>query len=156
MAGWYYRLDGHEFEWTLGVGDGQGGLACCDSWGLKESDTTEWLNWTAQILSAFFNTYWCMSSRQEDKVTFKILSTRWFFTFDKGLEVFPQILFSGWVAVTNKSRLVSTVLIWRQSGGLCFCTKLLDQPMRHLSSPPLFSFYITSSGRSVSPGRIRK
>ena len=46
MAGWHQRLDGHEFEWTLGVGDGQGGLACCDSWGRKESDTTEWLNWT--------------------------------------------------------------------------------------------------------------
>ena len=46
MAGWYHQLDGHEFEWTLGVGDGQGGLVCCDSWGLKESDTTEWLNWT--------------------------------------------------------------------------------------------------------------
>ena len=37
-----------EFEWTLGVGDGQGGLACCDSWGHKELDTTEWLNWTVQ------------------------------------------------------------------------------------------------------------
>ena len=35
-----------EFEWTPGVGDGQGGLACCDSWGRKESNTTEWLNWT--------------------------------------------------------------------------------------------------------------
>ena len=39
-------LNGCEFEWTLGVGDGQGGLACCDSWDHKESDTTEWLNWT--------------------------------------------------------------------------------------------------------------
>ena len=39
MAGWHYRLDGCEFEW--GVGDGQGGLVCCDSWGRKESDTTE-------------------------------------------------------------------------------------------------------------------
>ena len=46
MAGWHHWLDGHEFEWTLGVGDGQGGLMCCDSWGRKESDTTEWLNWT--------------------------------------------------------------------------------------------------------------
>ena len=46
MAGWHHRLDGCEFEWTPGVGDGQGGLACCDSWGRKESDTTEWLNWT--------------------------------------------------------------------------------------------------------------
>ena len=46
MAGWHHRLDGHEFEWTPGVGDGQGGLACCDSWGHKKSDTTERLNWT--------------------------------------------------------------------------------------------------------------
>ena len=46
MNGWHHGLDGHEFEWTPGVGDGQGGLACCDSWGRKESDMTEWLNWT--------------------------------------------------------------------------------------------------------------
>ena len=41
MAGWYHRLDGHEFGSTPGVGDGQGGLACCDSWGRKESGRTE-------------------------------------------------------------------------------------------------------------------
>ena len=41
MVGWYHRLNGHGFRWTLGVGDGQGGLACYDSWGHKESDTTE-------------------------------------------------------------------------------------------------------------------
>ena len=41
MVGWHHRLDGREFERTLGVVDGQGGLACCDSWGRKESDTTE-------------------------------------------------------------------------------------------------------------------
>ena len=46
MAGWHHRLDGHESEWAPGDGDGQGGLACCDSWGCKESDTTERLNWT--------------------------------------------------------------------------------------------------------------
>ena len=53
MAGWHNWLDRHEFGWTLGVGDGQGGLACCNSWGCKESDTTEWLNWTLwkQILT---------------------------------------------------------------------------------------------------------
>ena len=45
MAGWRYWLDGHEFGWTPGVGDGQGSLACCDSWGCKESDMTERLNW---------------------------------------------------------------------------------------------------------------
>ena len=46
MAGWHHWLDGRESEWTLGVGDRQGGLACCNSWGCKESDMTEWLNWT--------------------------------------------------------------------------------------------------------------
>ena len=45
VAGWHHRLYGHEFGWTPGVGDGQGGLACCDSWRRRESDTTEWLNW---------------------------------------------------------------------------------------------------------------
>ena len=46
MTGWHHWLNGCESEWTPGVGDGQGGLACCDSWGRKESDTTERLNWT--------------------------------------------------------------------------------------------------------------
>ena len=46
MAGWHHQLDGCEFEWTPGDGDGQGGLACCDSWGREESDTIERLNWT--------------------------------------------------------------------------------------------------------------
>ena len=49
MAGWHHWLDGRESEWTPGVGDGQGGWACCDSWGRKESHTTEWLNWTELI-----------------------------------------------------------------------------------------------------------
>ena len=52
MIGCYHRLHGHGFEWTPRVGDGQGGLACCDSWGCKESDTTERLNWTVL--------WWCM------------------------------------------------------------------------------------------------
>ena len=46
MVGWRHQLDGHGFGWTPGVGDGQRGLACCDSWGHKESDMTEQLNWT--------------------------------------------------------------------------------------------------------------
>jgi len=46
MVGWHHRLDGHEFGWTLGVGDGQGSLAGCYPWGRKESDTTKQLNWS--------------------------------------------------------------------------------------------------------------
>ena len=45
MVGWHHWLDGHDFEQTLGVGDGQGSLVCCSPWGCKESDTTEQLNW---------------------------------------------------------------------------------------------------------------
>ena len=44
MVGWHHRLNGHGFGWTPGVGDGQGGRACCSSWGRKEPDTTEQLN----------------------------------------------------------------------------------------------------------------
>ena len=46
MAGWHHQLDAHEFGWTPGVGDGQGGLVCCNSWGCKELDMNEQLNWT--------------------------------------------------------------------------------------------------------------
>ena len=46
MVGWHHRVNGHGFGWTPGVGDGQGGLACWGSWVRKESNTTEWLNWT--------------------------------------------------------------------------------------------------------------
>ena len=46
MVGWHHRLNRYEFEQALGVGDGQGGLACCDSWGRKESDTIEQLKLT--------------------------------------------------------------------------------------------------------------
>ena len=46
MVGWHHWLNGHEFGWTSGVGDGQGGLVCCSPWGHKELDTTKQLNWT--------------------------------------------------------------------------------------------------------------
>ena len=50
-----YQLNGHEFGWTQGVGDGQGGLLCCSPWGRKESDMTEWLNWRSKIFSPVFS-----------------------------------------------------------------------------------------------------
>ena len=49
MVGWHHRLDGHGFGWTPGAGDGQGGLVCCSSWGRKELDMNERLNWTELI-----------------------------------------------------------------------------------------------------------
>ena len=59
MAGWHHWLDGHEFGWTPVVGDGQGGLVWCDSWGRKESDVTEQLNWTEYILYFSYCTFQC-------------------------------------------------------------------------------------------------
>ena len=53
MVGWQHWLDGHEFEQALGVGDGQGSLACRSPWGRKESDMTERLNWTVSLEGAF-------------------------------------------------------------------------------------------------------
>ena len=62
MAGWHHRLEGHEFGWTPGVGDGQGGLVCCNSWGHKESDTTEQLNWTELMgPDAMILVFWILS-----------------------------------------------------------------------------------------------
>ena len=71
MAGWHHWLDGHESEWTPGVGDGQGGLAYCDSWGHKESDTTEQLNWT-EVKEAKLNlllSYWVRGHEEREVKT---------------------------------------------------------------------------------------
>ena len=71
MAGWHHWLDGHEFEWTLGVGDVQGGPACCVSWGRKELDMTEWLNWNElNLFKEVFKRY-------------KIIYTIWWFKLNK-------------------------------------------------------------------------
>ena len=58
MVGWHHLLDGHGCGWTPGVGDGQGGLVCCGSWGRKELDTTEWLNWTDSVFFFFLFSVW--------------------------------------------------------------------------------------------------
>ena len=50
MGGWHHWFTGQEFEQALGVGDGQGSLACCSPWDRKKSDTTEWLNWMSCLL----------------------------------------------------------------------------------------------------------
>ena len=56
VVGWHHLLNGHQFEQSPGVGDGQGGLACCSSWGCKESDTTVQLNWT-ELKAKFTNKF---------------------------------------------------------------------------------------------------
>ena len=77
IAGWHHWLNGREFEWTLGVGDGQGGLACCSSWACKESDMTERLNWTegpVAVLSYWFSCVrLCMLKQSFSSVRFSRL-----------------------------------------------------------------------------------
>ena len=73
MAGWYHRLNGHGFGWTPGVGDGQGGLACCGSWGRKESDMTEQLNWTELNWNLLLP---CLSFQVF--ISLNIKTTKWF------------------------------------------------------------------------------
>ena len=62
MVGWHHRHNGHGFGWALGVGDGQEGLACCGSWGRKESDTTERLNWTCGGRSCYRAWLWAVQA----------------------------------------------------------------------------------------------
>ena len=74
MAGWHHWLDGHEFEWTPGVGDGQGGLGCYNSWGREESHTTERLNWTESFkaLKLCHSAVNCFSSSAASSSLFRI------------------------------------------------------------------------------------
>ena len=62
-AGWHHWLDGRESQWTPGVCDGQGGLACRNSWGRKELDMTEWLIWSDTVLVFFFLAYFTLYNR---------------------------------------------------------------------------------------------
>ena len=73
MAGWHHWPDGCESQWTLGVGDGQGGLVCCDSWGRKESDTTERLIWSDLI--------WSPLERKHTKLSLVYVETGYYHGF---------------------------------------------------------------------------
>ena len=95
LAGWHHWLDGCESEWTPGVGDGQGGLACCSSWSHKELDTTERLNWRIHLylfnqtysvptfwnktVPKWFMTVWCSSMELYFRVTLSCLC-KWMFS----------------------------------------------------------------------------
>ena len=94
MVGWHHQLDGHGFGWTPGFGDRQGSLVCCGSWGRKELDTTEPLNWT-EALS------WLLRPISPPKGTLSSLATR-FYTgaFLSSLQTHPgngrHVFYTGW------------------------------------------------------------
>ena len=102
MAGWHHQLDGHEFEWTPGVGNGQGGLACCNSWARKELDTTERLNWTELNLQLWHFLHFFLPPFII-VVNWKIASFResWFIFFP--LKIASLVLWTIWGAVISDS-----------------------------------------------------
>ena len=104
MAGWHHQLDGREFEWTLGVGDGQGGLACCDSWGCKGSDTTE-LNWGSIIYTVLTECNW------SQKVNFSLL------LFIPKMGGIWQYLFQRWLKRLNELIYVKPLEQWSVNYG---------------------------------------
>jgi len=73
MVGWHQQLNGHEFEWILRVGDGQGGLACCSPWHCKESAMTEELNWTGRSLNSVVCCVIISSKLKDEKKKKKIV-----------------------------------------------------------------------------------
>ena len=85
MLGWHYRFNGHGFGWTLGAGEGQRGLVCCGSWGCKESNTTEHLNWTEWSQAAFI----CLSDIHISSLVNYLMSF-----FHVQFELFTFIIFS--------------------------------------------------------------
>ena len=109
-TGWHHRLDGHGFGWTPAVGDGQGGLACCDSWGRNESDTTERLKSTELSFYSFLfilSSWWLpwlhyKVGRKRKKKFGEIKGIRlrkmWLFPFNRKLllpSVFSQVFWDG-------------------------------------------------------------
>ena len=83
MVGWHHRLNGHE---TLGVGNGQGSLACCGSWGHKESDTTEWLNWTELPIIRHRVRSWQYSVRDPTKESVYIYTYIHIYIYSRGIK----------------------------------------------------------------------
>ena len=97
MVGWHHRLNGHEFEYTPGAGDGQGGLVSCSPWGHKELDMTEWLSWTDCFPTMDFRSHGTLEERHlgQSKGVFLDLSTMFAVFYPKsGSRVSFQCLLS--------------------------------------------------------------
>ena len=88
LVGWHHWLDGHEFEQASGVGDGQGSLACCSSWGHKESDMSEWLNWTVHLRGTYKPWEHVQAGTRD------YLTLNWPHTAHKGSRETPRYIFT--------------------------------------------------------------
>ena len=109
VAGWHHWLDGCEFEWTPGDGDGQGGLASCDSWGCKESDTTEQLNWTE--LNWYYKPLVYIFLYFFPPVEGKLLESKDFVCTSVPLEPWEKSVSVAWVNVWNHCLIPQRCLI---------------------------------------------
>ena len=125
MVGWHHQLDGREFEQALGVGDGQGGLACCNLWVCKESDMTEQLNWTESYRTPAF-LYQFISEVYFSVLLSLIPSSRLFF-------LFPRLFCLKYLAIKTFWE------IWKKKKSFRI-TKLLNS--EHFFSPELFLIFI--------------
>ena len=127
MVGWHHRLDGRGFGWTPGVGDGWGGLACCDSWGRKESDMTEQLNWTLLLLwnvqfyccntlswNLFYPAFYCLLFIWHNYLysftfTYFCLSIYIMLVFISFFTLFKKLKYS-WYTILNKLQVYNIVI----------------------------------------------
>ena len=100
MAGWYHWLNGQESDWTPGVGDGQGVLVCCDSWGCKESDMTEWLNCAE------------LTDRIRTLLIGHLIWESWAPTWSLGSQPFTLNAWQPLASIGLKSTLVSVSHLW--------------------------------------------
>ena len=101
MVGWHHQLNGHEFEQALGVGDGQGSLACCSPRGHKESDTTEQLNWT-EPSRQLMNVCW------KDEYLLQFVQVTFWLEFRSSWLHSPD----GWVFITSHACMLSHVRLF--------------------------------------------
>ena len=121
MAGWHHWLNGRESEWSPGVGDGQRGLECCDSWGRKASDTTERLNWTE--LSTPLKSYLHVSS----KFSFPLsIVTSWYLLL---APVYSQLLI--WHHFLIKGQVISLISKIRNIEEIPLPTHRPVSPLHH-------------------------
>ena len=125
MAGWHHWLDGPEPEWTLGVSDGQGGLTCCDSWGRKESDMTERMNWTdTNILCHLIPITWYFFTLIFSSITYFSMKT-WLWGIDAKRNYRTRLLTSGVYYTCNFRLGVMGVTVFKTLCSVIFSRTIL-------------------------------